>query len=162
MKGAAQDRFGSSGAESEAPLDFDRAAVFAAGRGVSEAEFCALPEAAKYAWCWIAFNESVLETMGDLPNVRVVLYEDLCSEPERVAREVFNFIGLPWHDQTARFIQGSTHHTGRAATNYYAVLRSSTATADRWRTAMPWSDQEAVRSVVRHSRLATHWADLAT
>lgn len=161
MKGAAQDRFGSSGAESEAPLDFDRAALFAAGCGVSEGAFRALPVAAKYAWCWIAFNEPVLDSMGDLPNVRIVLYEDLCSEPERVARELLNFIGLPWHDQTARFIQGSTHHTGRATADYYAVLRSSAATADRWRTTMPQSDQEAVRAVVRHSRLAGHWPDLA-
>jgi hypothetical protein len=161
LKGAAQNRFRSTGAESDAPFDFDRAALFAAGRGVSEGTFHALPEAAKYAWCWIAFNESVLDNMGDLPNVRVVLYEDLCSKPVGVARELLSFIGLPWHDQTARFIQGSTHHAGRSAKDYYAVLRNSAATADRWRTTMPEADQEAVRSVARHSRLAAYWPDLA-
>jgi hypothetical protein len=161
MKGAAQDRFGSSGAESEAPLDFDRAALFAKARGVAETTFHSLPDAAKYAWCWIAFNEPVLDSMNELSNMRLVLYEDLCSRPETLARELLSFAGLPWHEQTAQFIQGSTHHAGRSARDYYAVLRSSAATADRWRTTMPEADQEAVRSVARRSRLAAYWPDLA-
>lgn len=161
MKGAAHGRFGSSGADSEAPFDFDRAALFAKARGVPEAAFHSLPDAAKYAWCWIAFNEPVLGRVNGMSNVRLVLYEDLCSRPEPLARELLRFVGLPWHDQTARFIQGSTHHAGRSAKDYYAVLRSSTATADRWRTTMPEPDQEAVRSVARRSRLAAYWPDLA-
>jgi hypothetical protein len=158
MAGVAQRRFAPRQDGSLSPIDEAATAAFAATRGVSASAFNALPDAAKAAWYWVAFNESALAELENLPNARLVLYEDLCAHPESVARNLFDFVGLGWHPQTAEFIARSTRHDGEA--DYYTVFRSSDVVARQWRNTMHPGDQEAVRRVVRQSRLARHWADL--
>ena len=89
----------------------------------------------------------------------MVVYEDLCAHPTEQAKAILAFAGLPWDGQTERFLARSTRHDGPAG--YYAVIRDSVAAAERWRTSMAPSDQEAVRDVVRGSPLTRYWADLA-
>jgi hypothetical protein len=144
----------------DADYDLRKTTAFAASRGMEPASFARLPLAAKYAWSWIAFNETVLDELEGLPNVRVVVYEDLCERPEAMARELLEFSGLRWNPQTARFIDQSTRHDGPAG--YYAVFRSSAKAAYRWRSTMDPADQTAIRDVVRRSRLARYWPDLAS
>jgi hypothetical protein len=158
LNGAATGRFRSHLDGTGAPVDIASAAVYAASHGVSAAAFEALPAAAKFAWSWRAFNETALNGLAGLPNARIVLYEDLCLRPETVARDLFAFAGLAWNPQTAAFIAQST--TRGDAKDYYAVFRSSTAQVARWRDTMDPGDQEAVRAVMRDSRLAECWPDL--
>jgi hypothetical protein len=158
MTGVAQRRFAPRADGSLSPIEEAPAVAFAAKCGMDAAAFRALPVAARIAWSWLAFNEVALADLGELPNARMVLYEELCVHPEAVARNLFDFIGLDWHPQTAEFVARSTRHEGEA--DYFAVFRSSDAVAQQWRSTMLPADQEAVRLVVRHSPLARHWADL--
>jgi hypothetical protein len=86
------------------------------------------------------------------------MYEELCARPEATVRELFDFVGLDWHNQTASFIDRSTQED--AGDDFFAVFRSSAAVVDRWRQTMSAADQEAVRQVVRRSTLAQLWPDL--
>ncbi len=159
MRGAEQRHFGSSADGSGMPLDEPLATAYAAAHGVDRGAFQALPLAAKCAWGWVAFNQTALDGLEGLENARLVRYEDLCARPEVVARDLFEFAGLTWSPQTAAFITRSTRHNGDDG--YFGVFRSSTAAAERWRGIMDPADQEAVRAVVRRSRLAHFWPDLA-
>jgi hypothetical protein len=159
MRGAAQRRFELRAAGTDMPFDEAQAIGFAARHGVSAPDFQALPDAAKYAWSWRAFNETAFAALDGLPNARVVLYEDLCAAPEAEARDALAFCGLDWNPQTGDFLARSSSHAGSAA--YYAVFRNSAGAADRWRATMPAADQAAVRAVVRQSRLARFWRDTA-
>lgn len=154
MAGLASGRFGDRRA------DLKAARVLAARRGVDTVAFDALPDPAKFAWSWLAFNEPAVDGLGKLPNARVILYEDLCRDPERIAKDMFAFAGVTWHPQTAAFLELSTRH-GRPS-GYFDVLRTTGIVADRWRHAMSRQDQEAVRAVVCASPLARWWPDLAT
>ncbi len=158
MRGATDRRFD---LKSGGPKPFNeaRARQNAQKYGVESAEFDALPDAAQYAWEWVAFNERALEGAACQPNTRTVLYEDICRQPERIARDLLAFVGLDWTEQTARFIARSTTHVGK--TGYYAVLKNSVAAADRWRSTMCPEDQAAVRDVVGKTKLALLWPDLA-
>ena len=151
-----QFRFSGSGS---APADLASTALFAAGHGVGATAFAELPDAAKFAWSWRAFNESAVAGLSDLPNARVVIYEDLCQRTEDVAKDLFQFAGLAWSSQTAEFINQSTQQKGAAG--YYDVYRSTPAVPDQWRSKLSQVDQDAVQSVVRQSPLAHHWPDLA-
>lgn len=160
MRGTKDGRFVLAEEGTDMPFDEASTIAFAARFGLDEPAFQALPDAGKYAWAWREFNETALERLDHRPNARVVVYETLCENPAAEARDLFAFAGLPWHPQTAAFLDRSTTHGGPAG--YYAVVRDSIAAAERWRTSMIPQDQDAVRAVVRDSPLAHYWPDLAT
>ncbi len=157
--GPAADRSKDSFARSET-REAIAAAIATAGRqGIDAATFDALPDAAKYAWGWRAFNEPAVAALAALPNARIVLYEELCRQPEPASKELFAFAGLDWHPQTAAFLGVSTRHDGPSG--YFDVFRATELVPDRWRQTMKAQDQDAVRAVVATSVLARYWPDLA-
>ena len=157
MHGNRQRRFDLKSDGTDMPFDEARAIHFAASHGIGEPAFQALPDAAKYAWGWRAFNEPAYAELAAMPNVHVVLYEALCAQPERLARRILTFAGLDWHRQTEHFVARSTSHRGEAG--YYAIFRDAAAAAEAWRTTMPPADQDAVSAVVAASPLARFWPD---
>lgn len=159
MRGARDRRFDLAKPGTDLPLDEAGATAFAARHGVNEAEFRRLPDAAKYAWGWRAFNETACASIAGQNNARIVVYKELCVDPVAQARAILEWAGLPWHTQTEAFLAQSTNHDGPAG--YYDVLRNSIAAVDHWRTSMTQEDQDAVRAVVRDSPLIGYWPDLA-
>lgn len=158
MRGNRQGRFALREPGTDMPFDEAPTVRFAAERGLDEPAFQALPDAAKYAWDWVRFNETVLRALQALPNARIVIYEELCANPTKVAREMLEYCGMDWNPQTQDFIARSTNDPG--STGYYAVFRDSIAAAERWRTTMTPHDQDAIRSVVRPSPLRQFWPDI--
>jgi hypothetical protein len=158
MHGHRQGRFELKTAGTDMPFDEAAAVSFAGLHGVADPVFQALPDAAKYAWSWRAFNEPAYAALAALPNVHVVLYEALCARPDELAPRILRFVGLDWTAQSAAFVTHSTLHQGPAT--YYAIVRDAAAAAERWRTALPAADQQAVYSVVATSPLARFWPDL--
>jgi hypothetical protein len=158
MRGNIQRQFDLKTAGTDMPFDEAAAVHFAAAHGVDGPAFQALPDAAKYAWSWRAFNEPAYAALAAQPNVHVVLYEALCARPEAFARRILAFAGLDWNRQTANFVARSTDHQGEAG--YYAVFRSAVAAAEAWRHTMPQADHVATRLVVATSPLARFWPDL--
>lgn len=132
---------------------------FARSRGMSFQEYDQQSEAAKIAWIWVYFNETIIEMMASLPNIKLVIYEQLCEAPETVSRDLFKFVGLDWSDQTSDFIHRSTNQD---QAGYYTVSRNSLQAAERWRTTMRPADQAAVKAVVALSSLKAYWPDLHT
>jgi len=157
MAGNRQRRFDLRTAGTDMPFDETSAVAFS---GLTDAAFQSLPEAANYAWSWRAFNEPAYAALAIRTNVQIVLYEALCAQPETLAREIFNFLGLDWRQSVTDFISTSTTRPGQ--TGYYAVFRDAVAAADRWRTRMAAEDQQLVRAVVCQSPLSVLWPDLQT
>ena len=159
LAGRATSKFAASG---DLPgLSTEVAAVERAGRaGIDAAAFRLLPVAAKLAWCWVAFNEPVVCALHELPNARIVIYEELCRRPEALSQELLAFAGLDWHPQTAAFLDSSTRDD--RASGYFDVFRATNQVADRWRLTMNRQDQEAVCDVIQMSNLRRCWPDLAT
>ena len=53
--------------------------------------------------------------------VRVVRYEDLVGDPVGVSKSLFGFVGLPFDDQTKRFLEESSN---RHSDDPYAVYKN--------------------------------------
>lgn len=160
MRGNRQRRFDLKTRGTDMPFDEVAAVRFAAEHSIGEPAFQALPDAAKYAWSWRAFNEPTYAELSARPNVSIVLYEALCAQPEALSRQILKFTGLDWNRQTEDFVARSTAHQGAAG--YYAIFRNAAAAAENWRSTMPAADQDAVRSVVSSSPLSRFWPDLTT
>ncbi len=158
MRGNRMQRLDLRTSGTDMPFDEAAAVGHAAAHGADEGAFQALPDAAKYAWSWRAFNEAAYDALASLPNVQIVLYEGLGAQPAVVVRRIFDFVGLGWSGQVERFLARSTSHEGRAG--YYAVYRNAVAAAEAWRESMDVGDIAAVRSVVAGSPLARFWPDL--
>ena len=159
MRGNRQRRFDLQTPGTDMPFDEAGTLAFVAAHGVDDPTFQALPDAAKYAWSWRAFNEPAYAVLAPQPNVHVVLYEALCVRPEALSRRMLAFACLDWTHQTEEFVSLSAVHQGRAG--YYAIFRDAVAAAEAWRKTMSEADQQAVRSVVAASPLARFWPDLA-
>jgi hypothetical protein len=157
MRGHRQGRFE---LKTEGTMPFDEAATrpFAAAHGITDRSFPALPDAAKYAWSWRAFNEPAYAALAAQANVHVVLYEALCARPQTQARRILTFAGLEWNAQTESFVARSTLHQANA--DYYGIFRDASVAAEVWRKTMSPADQAAVRAVVAASPLARFWPDL--
>jgi hypothetical protein len=115
--------------------------------GIDGDAFARLPVAAKYAWGWAAFNGTAEAVLSGLPNVRIIHYEDLCEEPEHVARQAMAFAGLTWHAQTTSFVRRSAKHAGPSA--FYGVFQDAAVVSRRWRTEMTAEDRRSVEAVAR-------------
>lgn len=158
MHGNSQRRFDLKSGGTDMPFNEACAIRYAALHGINEPEFQRLPDAAKYAWSWRAFNEPTYAALAARSNVHVVLYEALCAQPEALSRRILAFIDLQWDKQTEHFVARGPGHRGEAG--YYAIVRNTAAAAEAWRSTMPLPDQDAVRSVVAASPLARFWPDL--
>ena len=158
MRGHRQRRFDLRKKGTDMPFDEAAAVRFAAVHGVDGPAFQALPDAAKYAWSWRAFNEPAYDALAPQRNVHVVVYEALCLEPAALARRILAFAGLEWTEQSAAFVARSATHQGAAG--YYGIFRDAVSAAENWRDVMAPEDQVAVRSVVAGSPLAKLWLDL--
>jgi hypothetical protein len=158
MAGRAESRFAGSFDDADLPGGLIAARERAARSGIAAAAFAALPDSAKLAWAWVAFNEPAVEGLQHRPNARIVRYEDLCREPETTARALFSFADLPWHAQTSRFLDESTQEDH--GTGYFDVFRASASVPNKWRDSLSPEDQNAVCSVVATSALAHCWDDI--
>lgn len=158
MRGASQQQFELREYQT-LPINLERAMERAARDGIDAAQFATLPDSAKYAWDWVAFNETLEDTTQDLDNVFHVRYEDLSNDPVGVAKQLFDFAGLSWNRQTERFIEASTHAKGMDG--YYDVFKNTALVANRWRAEMSEADAAAVVNVARRSPVARYYPDLS-
>ena len=115
--------------------------------GLTEERFAALSPIEQCAWHWAVLNQKALNDLSGLGEgrVKVLRYEDACSEPERVARELFAFSGLAWNEQTAAFVREST--TAPDTDEFYRVSRNSLAAASKWRTSLSAEDQQRILDI---------------
>jgi hypothetical protein len=102
----------------------------------------------------------VLDAISSRENARFVLYEDLCGEPMRQARELFSFARLEWNPQTEDFIRRSASYAGTE--RYFSVFRNAVASAGRWRSELSEPDQRAILDVVAQTSVGRLWPDIAT
>ena len=112
-------------------------------RGLTVEAFRRMETVERLAWRWALLNEKAMEEAAALPGGMVLRYEDLCDDPEGVARQLFDFAGLDWNPQTDRFVRASVrddHGHG-----YYRLFRDPKESADKWRKQL---DAALVRRIM--------------
>ncbi|MEX2649680.1 MAG: sulfotransferase [Alphaproteobacteria bacterium] len=114
-------------------------------------------ERAGYAWA--IQNQVVMDGMEGLGNIRFVRYEDVAVEPERAARDLFDFTRLEWCEQTAAFVRASSAGTRRGNDPYFGVYRDSRSQIDKWRQTLDDDSVARLGSAVCHFPVGRLYAE---
>ncbi len=117
-------------------------------RGLDLAQFRALTPTQRLAWRWVLVNEKAMEECAELGRVRVVRYEDVCKDPLATLKDLFDFLGLPWHEQTQRFIDSSTSGENKA---YYSLFKNPARAANKWKDELPTESIDAIMAIAADS-----------
>lgn len=99
--------------------------------GLTAERYEELPVIERSVWAWSLLHAKLFEEAQGLPNVRLLRYEDFCHDPIGEARRALAFAGLPWAEETGRFLEKSTRGTGHS--RYYSVFRDPVDAATKWR-----------------------------
>jgi hypothetical protein len=67
---------------------------------------------------------------------RIVKYEDLCTNPLDIFRELYYFASLDWSSEVEKQIMAHSTFNGSNTTGTYDVYRNSQAMIDKWKTEM--------------------------
>lgn len=107
----------------------------------------------RLAWRWVLFNAKAMEDIRGESNCMSLRYEDLCRDPVGVAKQLFEFTGLEWNEQTERFVSQST---AKDVGRYYSVVKDPMKAATKWKKELAAEDIERIHRVIAK----THLADL--
>jgi hypothetical protein len=107
------------------------------------------------AFRWMLLNDKAAADMADSPDYLRIRYEDLCSDVDRVSRQVFDHLGIEIDGQTRRFIDSLRQAPGerRAKPGYFKVTRPIMSAVDKWRARLDPESVERMRRVVSCSAL---------
>lgn len=119
--------------------------------GLTEAAFRQLPVLEQLAWNWAILNQKALDELAGLGRVKIVHYNDLCTNPVRTAREVFDFLGLSWHAQTDEFIRACVEYEGKDPA--FRLYRNARRSLNRWQGDLPQEDRARIEAVARATPL---------
>jgi hypothetical protein len=103
---------------------------------------------------WIVANETPLIALANSPALKVVVYEELCAEPERVLREVYEHCRIPFGESTLRFLRAST---SEHQSDDYGVFKDPKRVAWQWREEIDARQREMIESHLAGTRLAQFW-----
>jgi hypothetical protein len=108
----------------------------------------------RLAWRWLLINEKAFEDTAAGGRAKIISYDALCRDPERVGQEMFQFVGLDWDAQTANFVAQSTANEDAG---YYSVFKDPLRAAMRWREELAPNVIERIMAVVARSSLGRTW-----
>lgn len=118
--------------------------------GITFERFKSMMPVERLAWRWALSNEKAMNDLDAFENTRTIRYEDLCEQPEHLARELFEFSGLGWNPQTDKFVQASTSHQG--SERFYQVFRDPKKSASKWKKQLTAEHIECIISCIGRTR----------
>jgi Sulfotransferase family len=110
-----------------------------------------LDPAERLAWRWVIMYEKALQDVQGIDGCMSIRYEDVCVEPKRYAKKMFEFCGLPWDPAADEFLKISTATEKK---KYYAVFKNPVRSAMRWQTDLNEDEIDRIYRVVEKSELS--------
>lgn len=107
----------------------------------------------RLTWGWVLFNEKALIEASNAHNSKLVIYDDLCLNPLKTAKDLFSFAGLKWSEQCRHFIESSTNSEYQSKSNYYSVNRNPIFASSRWREELSVKEKHLVCNIVKKTIL---------
>ena len=121
------------------------------------------PEIKKRALRWRIDCESAVISGRHAGNFRLLLYEDLVSDPLVAVEDLFGWIGWEMDQQTVTFLMQSTGryppptYARIFSKGYFGVYRRPGGNVTGWKTKISHQDYELMSTVLRDSPLLSFW-----
>lgn len=130
---------------------------------LSEAQVNALSDAAFEALRWRIQTEPLARFTDEFADGLCVTHEAFAADPQRLAREVFDFLGWEFEAAVEEFIRETTtsgdRHQAFASEEkkQHGVVRDPKDAVERWRRDLSEEQIAEVRSMVESSPLLSLW-----
>ena len=112
---------------------------------------------------WRIQVEPLVEYTRSYDQGIVIVYEDLCNDPQSKITEIFDFVGWELGQTTRDFINESTageRQLSDKSKAYFSVYRDPRTSMSKWKTQLTDEQQADIASVIRDSPLKNLWSDL--
>ncbi|MGQ9750710.1 sulfotransferase family protein [Desulfosoma sp.] len=126
----------------------------AAEHGLSFTKLMCEHVVARMAWWWLISTEKSIKDCESLAQSKIVIYEELCSKPFEMMRDLYSWLGLEFHDRAIKYIKDMINTHSR---RYYSVYRHPHQVANAWKKEMDRESIRMVEQVLSSSWLAELW-----
>lgn len=116
--------------------------------GFSLSALKALEPIERLAIKWRLYNEIAYENSKEFKNYELLRYEDLCREPVKKTKKLFDFCGLVWNEQTSSFVNESISQKKEA---YYSVYKSPLEAAYKWKNKLSEDEISKISKILSGS-----------
>ncbi len=115
------------------------------------------------ALIWRIQVEPLVDYTCSYPQGLVVVYEDLCTDPQGKITEIFDFVSWELGQSTRDFINKSTadeRQFSNKSKARYSVYHDPQVSMSKWKKQLTTEQQADIASVIRESPLKDFWSDL--
>jgi len=110
------------------------------------------------ALVWRVSNEVLLE--DELLDKRLVVYEELCSDPLAVVADLFRYLGWEMSEQTVRYVKETSQiSASEAESGHFSVRKNAEQSMNRWRGELDQDAYAEAAEAIGDSRLMTLWSE---
>lgn len=117
--------------------------------GITQADIAKMSKIQRLAARWLMYNEKIISEAKRLDNLMIINYEEFCSQPERMLKQLLDFYGLAWSPSNKTYLDKTTssHSTG-----FYSIHKDPVVTAESWKEKLTRQQIDEVKSIVSNSR----------
>jgi hypothetical protein len=112
----------------------------------------AMSVAESETWFWRYVTESIHQLGQGRNQYKLVIYEDLAADPLGVAREIYEFCGLPFTPEVEAIIR-----RGLGNSVWGKIQGTPTTIAQAWRTKLDAREMDMVYRILDGSLMETWW-----
>lgn len=145
MRGLRMGRFG----DTQIEFSWLLRCPWAKDIGLDETTLAEASESEKHAWLWALLTHPIGEP--DAHNIKLVSYESICAHPMELFDELFYYVNLELHKNTAAAIRATSGATNDG--RYFSINRVSKDEIGKWQTIMPRDEQKKLWDIVSRSNI---------
>ena len=134
---------------------FDKLIQQSGEKNISFAQIKTMHPEERLAFRWGVINDFALKQLNK-NNTIVLLYEDLCRDPQRKLTEIFNNVGLTLNQETLDYLKEST---GKDDAAYYATRKTPLTAAYKWRDELSTVQQQRIAKMIKQFNCGKFYAD---
>jgi hypothetical protein len=117
-----------------------------------------LNETQRNAVLWRLDADRIIDRVQQQRDRLLITYEDLCTRPVEIAKQVFEHFEIPWHAQVDRFIAESTssdksiRRQESGINAYFSVSRNTATMTQKWKQELAPTAVQEIEEIVGPSR----------
>lgn len=110
------------------------------------------------SYMWLMHNETVFSLRKDIKYFKLVIYEELCKEPLKVVKEIFNFLNWQLSENTKSFVKETTSAEAQDP-GYYSIYKNPLENAYKWKNELTKEEVNKINSIVGKSDIMKLWCE---
>ncbi len=126
-------------------FDFATRTGVARKLGIRTCDWPKLSKVERMAYFWLCMNEQAAEDAEGMSNCMQVYFDEFCIKPIELSKQIFDFFGLPFSQQTENFL--STSSVVSKWSNYFSVSRQSELVPGSWVGRLEADDAKAILKI---------------